>query len=615
MNFRDLLSKLDNIVEAADPQLYADAQAMMANLEKAAQYNGDDEIVRHRMGLPAKLPPIEQWDGKMPAPIGKPDWVARLTTLGKATDDQNVAVKRNDAISSSRQFITTNMAKLKELVDKLKATMASSQPQDVKESIARQLIESFGYDIDEGSFSQLAGAEKAIQQDIASKKKAADMSAKWAANKATTAAAPAVTQAAQQLGVTGAEKAAGTALAKGTAAGAGKIAGRLIPGVGSAIDAADAYSRWKEGDKTGAAIAGLGALGGLIPGIGGAISLGAMGANQARDYKAGRGALFGPGGELGQGAQASKVYPTTPQDIKAFQQANGLAADGIIGPNTKAVLDKLGYKPASTAPKGVAEDILNFRQRLELIETKARISESLADEYYFDWNGNLYTVDGQEVTDNLTKQVIWESVHDKEVVLDEGVWDKIIGGAASAGRGARDFFKGTAGGIKSPAAAQRLATKPATGTAKSAGLKTGAAIKKNPIKTAAGGAVLGTAAGLGLGGSTPTSPTATSNTAKPAPSGQAAQPTDTAPTAPTAPAAPATTPAAPAGPTPEQDDLIKQIQAIMAQLADIEEQPVMAALQDAQATIDAASKAAAPKDEFAPTATQYGAMGEPPTGQ
>jgi hypothetical protein len=61
----------------------------------------------------------------------------------------------------------------------------------------------------------------------------------------------------------------------------------------------------------------------------------------------------------------------------------------------------------------------------------------------------------------------------------------------------------------------------------------------------------------------------------------------------------------------------------MGQLADIEEQPVMAALQDAQATIDAASKAAAPagqaaqpkKDEFAPTATQYGAFGEPPTGK
>ena len=28
MNFRDLLTKLDNIVEAADPQLYADAQAI-----------------------------------------------------------------------------------------------------------------------------------------------------------------------------------------------------------------------------------------------------------------------------------------------------------------------------------------------------------------------------------------------------------------------------------------------------------------------------------------------------------------------------------------------------------------------------------------------------------
>jgi len=642
MNFRDLLTKLDNIVEAADPQLYADAQAMMANLEKAAQYTGDDEIIRYRMGLPPKLPPIEQWDGKMPAPIGKPDWVARLTTLGKATDDQAVAVKRNAAIGSSRQFITTNMAKLKELVDKLKATMASNQPQAVKESIARNLIESFGYTLEgfndsaedlirKRAASQAAAAPGTPLSDFGSvgkaraERAAAAAAERAAAEKAAQAAASPVAKVAQQAGVTGAEKAAGTALAKAGAKTGGKLAGRLIPGVSSAIDAADAYSRWKEGDKTGAAIAGLGALGGLIPGVGTAISMGTMAANQARDYKAGRGA-FAKDDAAGQAAQpaAAKKWPTTPEEIKAFQAANKdprtggkLEVDGMIGSHTYQALVQQGFKPpanfAVTAYKtpAVAEDIMNFRHRLELIETKARISESLADEYFFDWDGNLYTVEGEEVTDELTKQVIWESVRDKEVIIDEGIWDKVVGGAMGAGRGVRDFFKGAAGGVKSPDAAARLAAKPATGAAKSAGLKTGAAIKKNPVKTAAAGVAAGTAAGLGLGGSKeePATTAATGPSGSSGASGQAAQPA-------TEPAAtPAATPAAPAGPTPEQTDLIKQIQDLMAQMADIDEQPVIAALQDAQATIDSASKSSAPSGQAAQPAAAPGKAINPETGE
>ena len=50
----------------------------------------------------------------------------------------------------------------------------------------------------------------------------------------------------------------------------------------------------------------------------------------------------------------STPYPTTPDEIKAFQQANGLAVDGIIGKNTKAVLAAKGITPpadgASTKP-------------------------------------------------------------------------------------------------------------------------------------------------------------------------------------------------------------------------------------------------------------------------
>lgn len=49
----------------------------------------------------------------------------------------------------------------------------------------------------------------------------------------------------------------------------------------------------------------------------------------------------------GAAAGATTKYPTTPEEIKAFQQANGLTADGIIGPKTQAALAKAGLKPAA----------------------------------------------------------------------------------------------------------------------------------------------------------------------------------------------------------------------------------------------------------------------------
>lgn len=57
----------------------------------------------------------------------------------------------------------------------------------------------------------------------------------------------------------------------------------------------------------------------------------------------------------GAAAGATTKYPTTPQEIKAFQQANGLTADGIIGPKTQAALAKAGLKaPAAPAQKPAA---------------------------------------------------------------------------------------------------------------------------------------------------------------------------------------------------------------------------------------------------------------------
>ena len=155
MDLRALISKMDYIegkrtlMEAGDPAEYARAQQQMANLERAAQYSGDDEIVRQRMGLPPKLPPIEQWDGKMPAPIGKPDWIARAGSLGGATDAQAHAVAVNKASDTSAAFVKQKVSRLKELIAKISAPAPAAESIVFKSAIAKKLVESFNYSLNE----------------------------------------------------------------------------------------------------------------------------------------------------------------------------------------------------------------------------------------------------------------------------------------------------------------------------------------------------------------------------------------------------------------------------------------------------------------------------------
>ena len=44
-------------------------------------------------------------------------------------------------------------------------------------------------------------------------------------------------------------------------------------------------------------------------------------------------------------APAGTKFPSTPAEIKAFQQAHGLKVDGLIGPNTLTALAKAGIQP------------------------------------------------------------------------------------------------------------------------------------------------------------------------------------------------------------------------------------------------------------------------------
>jgi len=82
-----------------------------------------------------------------------------------------------------------------------------------------------------------------------------------------------------------ASKIAGIAEASPMLAGAGKMAGKVLPGAGLALGGVEAYNRAQQGDYLGAGLAGASGLVGLVPGIGTAASLGLTGINAGRDYQ------------------------------------------------------------------------------------------------------------------------------------------------------------------------------------------------------------------------------------------------------------------------------------------------------------------------------------------
>ncbi len=142
--------------------------------------------------------------------------------------------------------------------------------------------------------------------------------------------------------------------------GAAAIAGKVIPGVGLAAGGYDAYKRAQAGDWVGAGLSGAAGLAGLVPGLGTAAATGLLGVQMGRD-KARTGSFLPSYDEIGaaQKGQAptpapkpipGKItkWPTTPDEIKAFQKSKGLQADGLIGKMTFKALTQAGLK----APAG-----------------------------------------------------------------------------------------------------------------------------------------------------------------------------------------------------------------------------------------------------------------------
>jgi len=457
MNYRDLVNRLEEIENRIDES----ENPWTNSPEKAAAW--------------AKLSPEDQkWLGG--ADPTDPYILARAPNKGKpaAAPAQAPATSgqaAKPAAAKGDEFVKANLAKLAELVAQLEATRKPMESTDL--DIANQLIESFGYDTNEG----VAAAGQA---------------------------------------------------ALGTA---GKTLAKALPGVGLALGAKDAYDRFQKGDYTGAGIAGLSGITSLVPGVGTAATLGLNAANIARDYK--RGEFDDPATATppaaGQGAKPQQGPANL--GIAQMQRELGVGADGMIGPITKAAMAKnpklaakYGFGPdGNPIPKqeSMAESIASLRNRLSMIEAK----------------------------------------QDNEEQTDEG----ILGSLANVG-------KNFASGLRGGGTVQQIGKAGQFGKIAPGGRlaqKTGSAITKNPVKAAVAGTALGAGAGLTLGGA-----------------GAAAKPERPAGGAGGAGGASgAGGNQAATGLTPDQQELINQIQATMASLADVEDPTVVAGLQTAQAAV------------------------------
>lgn len=343
------------------------------------------------------------------------------------------------------------------------------------------------------------------------------------------------------------QKVAAGAAGYGAAKGAGKLLGKAIPGVGLAFGAADAYDRAKKGDYVGAGIAGLSGLTSLVPGIGTAATLGLDAANLARDYKRGEfddkpagGATTTPAGADPKIAQLQKVIGVSPDGkwgpastaaLQAWQQKNGLAADGKPGPQTYA---KAGIKEGAnmTQPQSVAEGIASLRDRLAMIEN--RQEEEQLDEYFMGEDGNFYTAEGEQVT-------------------DEGIIGNLVAGAKNFGRGL------SGGGART--AAGKFMKKGA-----SIPNKVGQAIKANPVKTALATTLAGATTGYAMGDKPGQDPSPTPPGPKPGPN-----PTPSPTPSPTpTPDKPADTPVAPDPAQVAADEAAdKEMEALKAQIEEM----------------------------------------------
>ena len=312
-------------------------------------------------------------------------------------------------------------------------------------------------------------------------------------------------------------------------------------------------------------------------------------------------------------------YPTTPQEIMAFQKANGLAADGKIGPKTQGVLAKMGLTPAApvaAAPKApaptVAEDIKSLREKLAMIES--------GGQDYHVWlleDGTIVGEQGEVITDDAILSEVnwgaigtdikdlggaaWKGLKGQQVAntIDQAAYQKTADKLANAtkGRGANKTAKYSADQIKAMATA---GAERAPSNAALKGQKIGSAVRNNAGKAAIGAAAIGGGA-MALGGGATASPAGTTTGGG---GGGSAQPATTTP---------ATTAPAAGGLTPEQQALIKQIKDLALQHGEDDSPEWLKATGHMQVVLDKAEKAS-PAQQAADAKNDTGGQTASPAG-
>lgn len=276
------------------------------------------------------------------------------------------------------------------------------------------------------------------------------------------------------------ESAAAAPVAQAASKGLGRY---VIPGVGAALGAKDAYDRYKKGDIAGAAISGVGAAASLIPGVGGLVGgLGSAGLNAMRD-KARTGSYFPDEEEQSAAAAKDKAAqaapaPAAPQPVPpgadpkvlALQKqliAKGakITADGKMGPQTQAAMKQ--FPGVAVAEQNKGNDMSESQKIAELMSRLAQLEQA------------------------------------QPQVADEGIADI----AKGAFQGIKNMGSAFRAGVADPAGAKALAPA-ATKAGEKAALKTGAAVARNPGKVAAGAAAAGAGTMAALGGAAATKPAA-----------------------------------------------------------------------------------------------------------
>lgn len=551
-------------------------------LSIAASASKDDDQTLAKMGLVPK-------NAKTSSALGR--------MFGASGDMYDKGVQATNAEVVAKQereeLIKTSVAKLNELLTKLQSVLG--QEQKVKDAVAAAMAKQQGAKPSAGQ-----GAKPAKPGNTDPTKGKVDYSLTGGAKPGLKESSGSLAQ--DLVESFGYEVQTDEGVASAALKGAGKLGARALPGVGLALGASDAWDRIKAGDYTGAALAGAGGVAGLIPGVGTAAQLGLMAANAGRD-KARTGSFFPGDDEVkmavarDQGSQAAKpksgdpklqqlqkvigatpdgvMGPETKEKLAAWQQKQGIPADGIPGPVTYG---KAGIKE-STNMKSLAEQIKELQDKLEAIDQPL-------EEYYVDEDNNFYNSLGEQIE------------------MDEGLWDTIAKGGAKLFKGIGQGFKNPGvRNIKNLSTAQKVGANVGAAGNKIAGAGKAAAqaIKNNPGKAALGAAALGTGAGyLGgkLGGGDDgagATPSAGSSSG-----GQGARPS--ASSEPEAPEAPSTAsadqaaqaPAEPEKPSAEVQAIIDEIRKVMADMSKIDDPTVKAALDNANKVVGSIPGASGP---------------------